>query len=81
MRLVEIVSHEKERASLLNHKAIVKVDDYNPATDKEALVEQVSIKVRYHPLGYGIYGQTTVAPYNKKEETYIVYWTTGTHCD
>jgi hypothetical protein len=84
MKLIGVLTHRRDRSQgLLAHTAVVEVEDYNPKTDKEALVEAVSIKVGYHPLGYGVYGLTTVAPYkgDEKENRYYVCWRTGTHCD
>jgi hypothetical protein len=82
MKLLGLITHRRDRSQgLLKHTAVVEVEDYNPKTDKEALVEATSIKVGYHPLGYGIYGSTIVAPIHGRKTQYYVSWRTGTHCD
>jgi len=44
----------------------------------EELAYEVSIKVGYHPAGYGIYNNTI----EKKEDSkYLVIWATGSSCD
>lgn len=79
MRLISVREHKGERRGLLHHKAIAVVEDYKKE-DKAELVGEVSIKAGWHPLGYGIYGESSVVS-NGVENEYIVYWVTGTHCD
>jgi hypothetical protein len=79
MKLISVRDHKRENRGLLSHKAIAVVEDYKKE-DKHRLVEEVSIECRYHPLGYGIYGESTVVPTGTENE-YLVYWRTGTHCD
>lgn len=74
---IQILEHEKIKIGLLVHRAKVEVTDFQG--DKEELVEKVSIKLGYHPLGHGIYGTDFVEKLD--ENTYALQWKTGTHCD
>lgn len=74
---VTVLEHKSLRSGLLQHKAKVRVDDYNG--DTEELVFETSIKSGYHPSGYGLYGRATVNKLSVNE--YEVAWSTGTHCD
>jgi hypothetical protein len=75
---IKVIKHEKEKLGLLHHKALVHVTEWDG--NKDDLIEVVSIEVNYHPLGYGIYGASSVEKTDNPNE-YIVSWRTGTHCN
>lgn len=79
MNIFNVRDHQIVRNGLLDHKATVTVENYTKER-KEELVGAVSVKCGYHPLGYGIYGKSSVVSTGGKDE-YLVYWRTGTHCD
>jgi hypothetical protein len=78
---VTILKHEKSKAGyFFKHKALVEIEGVTDfAEEKGDILNQVSIKVGYHPLGYGIYGGKIVK--SAKEGQYIVNWDTGTSAD
>lgn len=78
---VKVLKHEKNRAGyFLKHKALVEIEGIEDLKEqKEDIINQTSIKVNYHPLGYGVYGGKVSK--SSKENQYIVVWDTGTSAD
>lgn len=75
---ITVLKHEKSKNGyFFKHKALVQVEDYN--NDVEDLINETSIKVGYHPLGYGVYGGRVSK--STKENEYIIVWETGTSAD
>lgn len=77
---IKLIKHEKSKSGyFFKHKALVEMTDVDIKADKEAIIDEVSIKVGYHPLGYGTYGGTISK--SGKENQFVIVWNTGTHCD
>jgi hypothetical protein len=75
---ITVLKHEKSKNGyFFKHKALVQVEDYS--NDVEDLINETSIKVGYHPLGYGVYGGRVSK--STKENEYIIVWETGTSAD
>lgn len=74
-------NHERDRSErfMIKHSADVTIDNYD-SSEKDEIVSLVSIKANYHPMGYGIYGRSTVNP-TDIENMYRVTWKTGDNCD
>lgn len=72
---ITVLKHEKTRSGyFFKHKALVVVEDFDG--DKEDLIDAVSIKVGYHPLGYGVYGGKVIN--SIKDNEFKIIWETGT---
>ena len=75
---IKVLKHEKNRGGyFLNHKALVEITgEFDLKENKEEIINETSIKVNYHPLGYGLYGGKISK--SAKEGQYIIVWETGT---
>lgn len=74
-------NHERDRSErfMIRHTANVVIENYD-ASEKDFVVDDVSIKANYHPAGYGVYGISTIHPTGVENE-YVVRWKTGDNCD
>lgn len=80
-QVVSLSNHERGRHErfMINHTATVIIKDFDPS-EKADVIDEVSIKANYHPLGYGIYGYSSIEPAGNMDE-YVVKWKTGDNCD
>lgn len=79
--IVSVTGHQREFVSrTIHHSATVAIENYDPS-EKDEITAQVSIKVGYHPAGYGLYDRfTTIAP-TENENEFLIRWRTSDNCD
>ena len=77
---IKVLKHEKSYSGYFyKHKALVEIENVDIKEEKDDIIFNTSIKVGYHPLGYGVYGGKISK--SSKENQYIIVWETGTSCD
>jgi hypothetical protein len=78
---IKLLKHEKNRSGyFFKHKALVEITgEIDLKEQKEEIINETSIKVGYHPLGYGVYGGKISK--SAREGQYIIVWETGTSAD
>lgn len=73
---IKVLKHERTRSGyFIKHKALVEMTDIDIKNDKEEIINTISIKVNYHPNGYGVYGGKISK--SARDNQYIVVWETG----
>ncbi len=78
--MIEISTYKsKESGGFITHTANVKTDRKITEENEEDFVGDVSIKVGYHPGGYGLYNIQPVIPMENNE--YSLQWKTSNCCD
>lgn len=78
---IKVLKHEKNRKGyFFKHKALVEITgEFDLKEQKEDIINETSINVGYHPLGYGIFGGKVSK--SAREGQYIIVWDTGTSAD
>ncbi|MEK4879370.1 hypothetical protein [Paenibacillus sp. FSL R5-0908] len=79
-KIVKVENHKSRTAGLLQHIADVTLDATVTPDQHHALVDAVSAKLGYHPMGHGIYGARRVEDMSEPFQ-YRLSWQTGNHCD
>ena len=78
--MIEILTYKREQSGgFITHTATVKTDREITEDNQEDFVGDVSIKVGYHPGGYGLYEVQPVIPLENNE--YSLQWETSDSCD
>lgn len=77
---IEILTYKKEeKGGFITHTANVKTERIITEENEKDFVGDVSIKVGYHPGGYGLYDVQPVIHTEKDE--YSLQWETSNSCD
>lgn len=78
---IKVLKSEKNKSGyFIKHKALIEITgEHDVVEQKEDILNESSIKVGYHPLGYGMYGGKISK--SNLENQYIAVWETGASCD